>query len=447
MPSRASILTGRYSSSTGVRTNGVVARDGQPLLPEILRDTGYDTAAFGKIHYHPTRKPAAGYWPENAEVIDSGTDLTSPYLGFDTIALACSHGDIVRGLHEQHVRASRPDLIERRGIKGALKVPDPGFFDAPGIETYKPSLPVELYPTTWVTDRTIEHLSVAKEPFFLWCGINDPHHPFIPPGEYWERFLPGDMEVPSQESGPPPNLPPHIYGYYEGAYRDYDTDGFLLGTKSFLNEDRLRMITAAYYGMVALIDDSVARIIRALNERGVANNTIIVFLSDHGELLGDHGLILKGPLHYQSLLRVPLIVHTPERVARRVHSPVSLVDVFPTILELAGVEPPEGTQGRPLVSRRRHNTPLLAGDAEGEILVEDDADALGLRLRTLITERYRLTMYAGESYGELYDLRDDPGERVNLWNDNRRLRDELRLTLLDRIVENQDKLPPKTSHA
>ena len=107
MPSRASILTGRYPSATGVRTNGVIARPDQPLMPELLSQAGYNTAAFGKVHYHPGMptdlQKITDYWPENTDTIASGTDLTRPYLGFQTIALAFGHGDVARGLHSREL--------------------------------------------------------------------------------------------------------------------------------------------------------------------------------------------------------------------------------------------------------------------------------------------------------------------------------------------------------
>ena len=141
MPSRASLLTGRYPSSTGVRTNGAVARDGQPLLPGLLSEVGYRTAAFGKVHYHPAGAQPRGYWPENRHAIESGQDLTRPYLGFQEVALGCGHSDVIPGLHERELREKAPSLLEKRGPGGALFVPDPLLHRAQKIETYQSGIP------------------------------------------------------------------------------------------------------------------------------------------------------------------------------------------------------------------------------------------------------------------------------------------------------------------
>ena len=203
---------------------------------------------------------------------------------------------------------------------------------------------------------------------------------------------------------------------------------------------------AAYYGMVALIDDSVKRMLDVLECRGLRENTVILFVTDHGELLGDHGLILKGPLHYESLLRVPFVWNGPNHLAggRTVGGLSSLIDLFPSILDLAGVPVPEGTQGKTLIR------PLTGASdrAHDQVYVENDADVLGLRLRTLVTERWKLTWYAGQDDAEIYDLQEDPHEFVNLWDRcDPAIQHELVSRLLETVVANQDTLPPKISHA
>lgn len=445
MPSRAALLTGRYPAASGVRTNGCVAWDGLPLLPELLREAGYHTGARGKIHYHPAGGEAQGYWPENRRMAASEADLTQPYLGFETIALACGHGDVAPGLHARWLKENYPEIYARRGSKGALAAPDPWLRDAAKIQTYKTAIPEELYPTTWVTDRAVEMIGQIEEPFFAWCGINDPHHPFKPPGHYWDMFKPEDMPMPVRREGELDDKPPHFRGFYEGRFQDTNTDGFMLGAKH-LTEERIRLIRSAYYGMVAMIDDNVARLLEALRAKGVEENTVVVFVSDHGEFLGDHGLVCKGPMHYRGVLRVPFILRCPDRfpAGHRVGGLAALIDLFPTILELAGTPVPEGTQGRSLVE------PLTgrSSQAHEEVYVEDDIDPLGLRLRTIITEQWRCTWYAGEDYGEIYDLEADPDEFVNLWEKcPESVKADLFARVLDAATRNQPKLPPKTSHA
>ncbi|MCZ7648800.1 MAG: sulfatase-like hydrolase/transferase [Planctomycetota bacterium] len=446
MPSRASLLTGRYPHASGVRTNGCAPRSGQALLPDLLSRAGYRTAAFGKVHYHPVRAEPEGYWPENQHVIASGEDLTRPYLGFHEIALGCGHGDVMPGLHTRELQARHPEVLERRGPRGALRTPDTALKETRGLNTYQTSVPLEHYPTTWVTDRTVEYLMRAEEPFFLWCGLNDPHHPFCPPGPYWDRFKPEEMPAPRKRAGELDAMPPHFKAVYEGRYRDRDTDGFMWGSEPYLSEENVRLMAAAYYGMIALIDDSVARMLDALERRGLRENTVVVFASDHGELLGDHGLILKGPYQYESSLRVPFVWNAPRRLPACgvVRRPVGLVDFMPTILELAGVECPAGVQGRSLVEALGG---LDASD-EGEAYVENDVDALGLRMRTLVTERWKITAYANPEHGELFDLENDPDEFENLWDrGDPKVKQALLRRLAAAMIRNQDPLPAKTCHA
>ena len=446
MPSRASILTGRYPNTSGVRTNGAVAHSGQALLPELLANAGYRTAAFGKVHYHPCRSQPPEYWPENLNTIASGADLTQPYLGFQTTALGCGHSDVMPGLHEQFLAEQHPEVYARRGPDGALVVPDPLLHHAQKLETYKTAIPEELYPTTWVMDRTVEYIEAAREPFFVWCGINDPHHSFKPPGRYWDMLRPADMPPPVRRDGELADKPPHFTGFHEGRYREIDTDGFLLGSQPYLSAERVAVIRAAYYGMVAMIDDNVGRLLAALDNSGLRENTIIIFTSDHGEFLGDHDFVLKGPMHYESLLRVPFLASWPERfpAGRRLDGPVGLIDLFPTVLDLCQVAAPDGVQGRSLA------TPLTGESDRGHdyVYVENDVDPLGLRLRTLITDRWKLTWYAGEDYGEIYDLEQDPNEFVNLWDRcDPKVKHDLVAQLLDVVTTNQDVLPPKICHA
>ena len=446
MPSRASILTGRYPSVNGVRTNGVTAHPDNLLLPELMAEAGYDTAAFGKMHYHPNSSDKAdGYWPEHHKVVQAGTDLTQPYLGFNTVRLGLGHSEILPGLHTRELKANHPEILELRGTKHALEAPDELLLNAHKIQTYKPAIPTEHYATNWVANQTIEYLGQVEGPFFAWCGFGDPHHPFNPPGEYWERFAPDDMPPPVRREGELDDKPPHFRAFYDGDYAGMDMDGFLLGSEKYLTPDRVALVRSAYYGMVSLIDDAISRILTTLEARGLAENTILFFLSDHGELLGDHGLVLKGAFHYQPLINVPLIAYAPGLLqgGRVIDGPVGLMDLNPTLLELAGAPIPDGTQASSLISRLDGQTDRGFEHA----LIEHDLDTHDLRLRTMVTDRHRITHYAGESYGELYDLAADPNEYENLWDRDVDTRKKLQLQLLDLVAQNQSWTPPKISHA
>jgi arylsulfatase A-like enzyme len=218
---------------------------------------------------------------------------------------------------------------------------------------------------------------------------------------------------------------------------------------------------ARTYGMVSQVDFHVGRVIKALEELGFRDNTLVLYLSDHGDLMGDHWLQQKGPFHFDGLIRVPFIWSWPGHISPDTvdESVVSILDFAPTILDLCGVPIPEGP--RPVESLipveidawagRSLRPNLEGGEVAGRdgVLVENDADYLGLRLRTLVTERYRLTWYAGQPYGELFDLQEDPQELYNRWDDAayRSVRDELVAHLLDQVVMSDPSLPRRLSKA
>jgi len=186
-----------------------------------------------------------------------------------------------------------------------------------------------------------------------------------------------------------------------------------------LTERQIRDITANYFGMISLVDHNVGRIMQALTEKGIADDTIVVMTSDHGEFLGDHGLLFKGPMFYDSLIRVGLIAAGPGiDEGKVVKNVVSTVDLAPTLVDLAGGAP-DGYHGQSLVS-------ALSPDGMGQGLrdvahVEWGLDAsrcgVDLDLRTVVTDHYRYTVELSSGDGELYDLKNDPYEMENLFYD------------------------------
>ena len=182
-------------------------------------------------------------------------------------------------------------------------------------------------------------------------------------------------------------------------------------------------VKANYYAMIMLIDAQFGRIVQTLRDTGQLDNTIIIYMSDHGELLGDHGLILKGCRFFEGLVHVPMIFSWPERFRRGLHSDalVESVDIAPTLLEAAGLPVPESMQGRSLL-------PILTGQADSRVhksrVVCEFKDAIGGPQHTDHTHgsmvfdgRYKSVVYHGHQIGELYDLQDDPGEFDNLWDE------------------------------
>ena len=285
-------------------------------------------------------------------------------------------------------------------------------------------------------------------------NIYDPHPPFNPPQEYRDRYDPAAMPGPLfrdsdlaqqerlaavdfQSKGRPPDdldirspvIP--VSPGREGAAAAGAPGGDASAMPAHTTARDARTLQAAYYAMIELIDDQVGRVLDALRESGQADNTLVIFTSDHGEMLGDHGLIQKGCRFYEGLVRVPLILSWPGEIGagQRSDALVELTDLAPTLLEAAGEAVPEWMQGRSLLPMSTGAAPL---DHHREAVWCEFFDALDAPDATRATMyrrgRYKLVVYHGHGLGELYDLERDPGEFDNLWDDPRHA--ELKAELL-----------------
>ena len=426
MPSRAAFATGRYPHVNGVRWNGIPLPRSETTFMEVLAKAGYETALYGKLHLRPHQS----------------RERTDPTFGFGIANIAENLRTHAYSAYRDWLAANYPDYVDDgRAVT----------FDE-GLQVFVPRLPAEAHFSTWAGNETVRYLEAGpREPFFLTTSFVDPHHPFAPPEPYASMYDPKDVPQPAFVPGELDDKPPHFLDGHFGrvdqvlgyaAERD-DSAGIPVTRIDLSRVPELLWgrLVAHYYGMISLIDDQVGRAMAALERTGLADRTIVIFMSDHGELLGDHGLLFKGPHQYDALLRVPTIVRLPSAEARSltVEGLVEQIDLTPTILELAGLQPPGGMQGIAI-------TDVLRGDGlagRESVLVERRDLYWGLDMRTLRTERWKLTHYAGESFGELFDLQEDPGEIVNLWADPgyRGVRAELTATLVERMAQAEAPVP------
>lgn len=441
MPNRASLMTCRMPSSHGVWTNGTPLSKRNVTFVELLRDAGYDTALIGKSHLetfapvgpHVTRPdPRENYHAASGDLAQAErTDVSfeeyieeqpatwaapdarieTPFYGFDHVELVTGHGDRLGGNYARwlHERVEDP-----AALTGAANQLDHDLTCPQAVRT---RVPEELYSTTWIAERAEAWLAARKgneRPFFLMVSWPDPHHPFNPPGRYWDMYDPADMAVPEafgRDDWTPPS-------FVDAAIRARETagamvDGFLSIASTAREAREARALTC---GMVTMIDDAVGRVRAALEATGRGDDTVEIFTSDHGDHLGDHRLLFKGIEQYEQITRVPFIWTDPEG-AKGVRSDKigQTHDIGASILERARIEPAWGMQGRPL--------PSLGGPVRRAAYIEYDqqigAPGLGPhpRVHTARTDRWRLSLYEGADTGELYDLETDPGELDNLWDD------------------------------
>jgi arylsulfatase A-like enzyme len=263
-------------------------------------------------------------------------------------------------------------------------------------------------------------------------------------------YPPKDIPLPSSFPAVHRDLPPHVRWLRDQR----DAGQAVKHTQALFacTEREAREAIALNYGSISMIDDGVGRLLAELERLGRAADTVVIFTSDHGDFLGDHQLLLKGPIHYEGLVRTPFIWRDPAVAAPRVSDAlVQAVDLAPTVLARAGVEAFNGIQGRSLL-------PLIDGretSLRDDLLIEEEGQRTYLgfsgrvRMRSLVTARHRLSVYDGVPWGELYDHGADPHETVNLWNDAgaAKLRAELTERLARSMLAHSETSPYPTALA
>jgi arylsulfatase A-like enzyme len=449
MPNRATLMTGRMPSVHGARGNGLPLPLNSNTFVDALRAGGYATALVGKSHlqnftgfppiqkraparegdrvldaeFAEAKKPAAADGPYDQESPgrwSSGHDfpMRLPFYGFEHVDLCTGHGDQVGGHYYVWLKSRRPDADALRERKNQLA------HDYVCPQAIRTPIPEELYPTSYIADKACAWLdgygrAKRSDPFFLMVSFPDPHHPFTPPGRYWSMYRSDDMKLPpSFDHGNRPLARSVAWALAQREAGKADTAG---QAPFAVNEREAREAMALSCGMIAMIDDAIGRVLASLTASGMESDTVVIFTTDHGDYLGDHRLLLKGPAHYEGITHVPFIWAEPgARSARRSEVLGGTLDIAPTILDRARIQPYNGIQGMSLL-------PAIAGNAlasgRDSLVIEDDQQRATLgfasppRLRTLITQRYRLTIAHGDPYGELYDRGNDPHEMDNLFDD------------------------------
>lgn len=431
MPNRASLMTGRLPSVHGVRLNGVPLSARNATFVESLRAAGYRTALIGKSHLQnftdtpPERLSSGNDSGSRCEAIRHDLDsplyeqetprhwlsarprLRLPFYGFEHVDLVIGHGDRCGGDYGVWLRQTAPDAAARTGAANQLT------HDYVCPQAVRTALPEELYSTQYIADRSVGYLeATSSEPFFLMVSFPDPHHPFTPPGRYWNAYRPTDMPVPEaftrDDWRPPPPVAAILEAGEGGAAR---RGGALTIGCSRREALEARALTC---GMIAFIDDAIGQVMDALRRTGRQNDTVVAFTSDHGDHLGDHRLLLKGAEHYQALIRVPFIWSDPEGPSGAESMTIGqTIDIAPTILKRAGVSAYAGIQGIDLFSGQSRDAALIQYEHQKNYPGLDGPP----RVHTLVDGRWRLSLPDGCSWGELYDLEADPGEFRNLWDD------------------------------
>jgi arylsulfatase A-like enzyme len=370
----------------------------------------------------PARDAGWDQWEDSLRHSDQPVRMPEDYYGYQDVDLVVGHGDRPSGHYVHWAKERGFDPEQDAG-------PDRALDDHGGHwgQVYTSAVPAELHPSAYVAERTctrLEEFADSGEPFFLFASFPDPHHPFAPPAGYDQLYDPAQIPVPTTFHQDHSASPEHVRRMAErrGIPSEDPTMTWIA------TEEQYRAACAAELGLITLLDDQVGRILQTLERTALTENTIVVFTSDHGDMFGDHGMMLKHFTHYRGVTNVPLVIRvpavlsgadtdvSPEALTAASTALVSNADLVPTLLELAGVPGHRGIQGRSLL-------PLLQGETpvhRHAVIVEEDQpfglDGLPapVHIRSVITPEARYTRYFGTETEELYLLVSDPDEEHNV---------------------------------
>ncbi|MDP2292374.1 MAG: sulfatase-like hydrolase/transferase [Actinomycetota bacterium] len=428
MPARSTMLTGQHVSTHGVWMNGVPLPEEAPSVAEVLHDAGYRTAIIGKPHFEPFLDPFARF----AENGFAAKGTFGPHRGFEHFESA-THGAAGPLHYARWLLANHPEAVGMfyPVLDNSLEVNAMGGGDTGAPQAWVNNIPKEWYHTDWVADRTISWLDSlgADDDWFCWMSFPDPHHPWDPPASEIGRIDWHDVPLPAgyiadaaEREAVLDAKPRHYRAWYDGRLvSNYEAPAAWV--PATLTPDQIREVTALNAVECELIDEAIGRVLAAVRARGWDDDLDIVFTTDHGELGGDFGLMFKGPYHVDGLMRLPFIWRPAPSAGVApavVTKPVGHVDLAPTFCAIAGLPAAPWMEGTAL--------PVDDADAQARgferVLTEWDSDlfGVGVHLRTITRDGFVCTTYMpgtahDGSEGELYDLADDPLQRVNRWDD------------------------------
>lgn len=430
-PTRGSLITGKYPSQHGGYAIGVKVHEEEPTIGEYFHDAGYRTALVGKAHFQPLRAtdefPSLESYPLLQD-LDFWQGFDEPFYGFDHIELARNHTD------EAHVGQHYVTWMEEKGLTNWRD-----YYRSPtghnDTQKRKWLIPEKYHYNAWIAERTNSLMSEYKDkdkPFFMWASFFDPHPQYLVPEPWDTMYDSKEVTVPQIFEGEHDNNPPHFQLTQEtnpdfSAWQEPNGNSSH-GFHSHLHDhDELAKDIACYYGMVSCMDKYIGDILDHLDALGLADNTLVVFTSDHGHYTGHHGLTAKGAFHYEDGIRVPMIARLPNRIPADTHSTSlqSLVDYAPTFLSFSGLDIPDDMTGI-------NQQAVWAGENEHRrehVIVENRHQPTTIHMKTYIDNRYKLTVYFNRDYGELFDLENDPQEHHNLWSD-----ESLRAQLMEKML-------------
>lgn len=385
IPARVALFTGKSQKNHGrVGYEDGISWNYNHMLAQELSDNGYQTQCIGKMHVDPPRL-SCGF---------NNLKLHDGYLGYYRSSLIP---------HYQHQEVTDDYLYYLKDKEGQN-----ADFNATGPEcnswiTHPWIYDEKLHPTNWVVDESIRFLKTRDrtKPFFLMSSFVRPHQPFDAPQTYFDIYINKTLREPASGNWVDKSLTKK-YGYIKDS---------IYGCN---NKDLRHEAMCGYYACITHADHQIGRLITSLIEDGTYDDSIILFLSDHGELLFDNNLYRKA-LPYEGSTHIPLIIHVGSNIKNespfRSDTIVELRDIMPTILDFAGIKIPEGVDGFSLV-------PEICGDKRNdrEYLHGEHSFHSNLSNHYIVTKADKFIWYSEKNEEQYFNLKEDPREEYNLIN-------------------------------
>jgi len=368
IPARHNLLTGLPAKHHGYYGNfSHPLNNVLPTLPRILADNGYDTRAIGKMHFKPARRHSGFNKMELMEEIPEFREDDEYAMYLKDVGL-----ENIQSIH---------------GVRNLLY-----------MLPQRSLIPEEHHGSTWVADRSVKYIkdNAGKRPFFLWSSWIAPHPPFDVPDSFADLY--NDVDIPETLKSKT-KLTPHA-----------SKSAIHCDLPKNKEKDYIKRIRQLYYSAISLVDKNIGRILKALEEAGELDNTFIIFSSDHGEMLGDHGCFQKQ-LPYDSASKIPFLIRYPEKIKKDTTRSdfVDLNDILPTVLDVAGIDYP-GPQELPGGS-------VLRNDKDRSYQYIEHHQGIN-RWISIRDKEYKYNYYYGGGLEELFDMKNDPSESTNLLEKN-----------------------------
>jgi len=450
-PARASIITGKYPSQHGAWSLGTKLDENCITIGKLMQKKGIRTSLIGKAHFQPLEStdeyPSVEAYPTLHD-LDYWKNYNEDFYGFEDVKLARNH------TNEAHVGQHYANWLLENGCDNYKEyfLPPIGTMDK--NSKYLWQIPEKYHYDKWIAEETNNKLEEYKKndnQFFCWASFFDPHPQYLVPENWSDMYDNEKLTFPHIFEGELDNATElHKLTQQENPdFSKYSESGWAIhGCHSQLKEsDEAKKEFAIYYSMISLMDKYIGEILDKLEELDLTDNTLIIFTTDHGNFMGQHGLYEKGPAVFEDAIKIPFITSLKGKVKKNIvnHALQSLVDLPTTILDYCGIAVPYDFTG----VNQRDVWECKKKCARSHIICEHNHERNHINMRAYVDQRYKLVVYYNKKHGEMYDLEKDPYELNNLWNieEYRELQKELMLKYVWAELEKESLFMPRIANA